>query len=295
MASVLFLIFNRPEPTRIVFEQIRLAKPSNLFVAADGPRLNKNGEYQLCEETRSIVKLIDWECEVKTLFRTENLGCGKAVSSAVDWFFENVEEGIILEDDCLPNQSFFTFCEEMLRYYKDDHSVMHIGGTNYQNGIQRGDGSYYFSRFTHIWGWATWRNRWVLYDFSLEKYKDQSTEGLGRGLTSLLDSVRNNEIDTWDIQWFMSVWFNEGLSITPNVNLVKNIGYGIGATHTFIVPRWLKLMHSGEINNITYPSDKKLNSEADIFVRKIMFDHSRFSIKYLFKTIYKIIFRTTFR
>ena len=293
MTPILFLIFNRPVPTKKVFEQIRIAKPSKLFVAADGSRPNKKGEYELCVETRSIVELIDWDCEVKTLFRTENLGCGKAVSSAIDWFFENVEEGIILEDDCLPNQSFFTFCEEMLRYYKDDHSVMHIGGTNYQNGIQRGDGSYYFSRYAHIWGWATWKDRWAFYDFSLENYKEHSTEGLGKGLISLLNLVKSKEVDTWDIQWFMSVWFSGGLSITPNVNLVKNIGYGTSATHTFIKPRWLKLMRSGEINHIIPPPDKKINDEADIFVREKMFDHSRFSIKYLLKILHKNIFQTT--
>lgn len=291
MAPVLFLIFNRPNQTRIVFEQIRLAKPSKLFVAADGPRKNKKGDKELCEQTRNILQLIDWDCEVKTFFRSENLGCGKAVSSAIDWFFSNVEEGIILEDDCLPNQSFFAFCEEMLRYYGDDNTVMHIGGTNFQNGVKRGEGTYYFSRYSHVWGWATWKSRWQLYDFSLQKYNSFSNDDLSIGLIRLLNSVKNNEIDTWDIQWFMSVWFNKGLAITPNVSLIKNIGYGHEATHTNKIPFWLKFVHLGELNIIEHPLKKEVDKDADRFVENALFQYrNNFLINYL-KKIYKRIKR----
>ena len=155
---VLFLIFNRPELTEKVFQKIQDAQPKYLFVAADGPRDNKYGEKDLCEKTRAVVlENITWECEVKTLFRTENLGCRTAVSSAINWFFENVEEGIILEDDTVPDNSFFSYCQALLEKYRNHEQIMMITGDNFQDGIKRGNGSYYFSRYVHIWGWASWR------------------------------------------------------------------------------------------------------------------------------------------
>jgi len=146
---VLFLIFNRPDTTKQVFEAIREYQPKQLFIAADGPREEKHNEKELCEETRKIAQKVDWDCEVKTLFRNENLGCRDAVSSAIDWFFENVEDGIILEDDCLPNQSFFKFCEEMLELYKNDTRIMHISGNNLLNNV-KSKTDYYFSKIEHI-------------------------------------------------------------------------------------------------------------------------------------------------
>ncbi len=157
---ILFLIFNRPDTTKRVFESISRVKPTKLYIAADGARKNKVGEVLLCQETRNIIELIDWECEIKTLFRTENLGCKIAVSSAIDWFFENEEQGIILEDDCLPHPSFFGYCETLLNYYKDDLRIGHIGGDNFQKGKKRGEGSYYFSQYYFIWGWAIWKLAW---------------------------------------------------------------------------------------------------------------------------------------
>ena len=165
---ILFLIFNRPDTTKLVFESIKRIKPAKLYIAADGARKHKVGEDLLCKETRSIIDLIDWECEIKTLLRTENLGCKIAVSSAIDWFFENEEQGIILEDDCLPNESFFNFCEQLLNQFKENKEIMHISGNNFQDGITRGDGSFYFSKYNHIWGWATWKRAWKLYNVKLE-------------------------------------------------------------------------------------------------------------------------------
>src|SRR4051812_29566436 len=169
---VLFVIFNRPETTRQVFEAIRTAKPSRLYIAADGPRKNKPGEDQKCQEAREIVKAVDWDCEVKTLFSKENLNCGRGPATAFTWFFEHEEEGIILEDDCLPTQSFFRFCQELLERYRYDYRVMHIGGNNFLNGWQRDqDYSYYFSLSGHIWGWATWRRAWQMFDYKLSLYE----------------------------------------------------------------------------------------------------------------------------
>jgi hypothetical protein len=190
-SPILFLIFNRPDTTKAVFESIKSIKPLKLYIAADGARGNKLGEDLLVEETRAIIQSVDWECEVKTLFRKENLGCKVAVSSAIDWFFENEEQGIILEDDCLPDASFYGFCENLLDYYKNDERVFHISGNNFQDGIIRGDGSYYFSKYNHSWGWATWRRVWKTYDVNM------------KGLTKALDlkvfenTLSKSELSFW--------------------------------------------------------------------------------------------------
>jgi hypothetical protein len=273
---ILFLIFNRPDQTAQVFEEIRKQQPAKLFIAADGPRSGKSGEAVLCDETKeAILQRIDWDCEVNTLFRENNLGCGKAVSSAIDWFFDSVEEGIILEDDCLPDPSFFSFCTSLLSHYRTNEKIMHISGSNYQMGIKRGDGSYYFSRYTHIWGWASWRRAWKKYDFSMQRYKDTSREGLNRRLCTDLDAICRHEIDAWDIQWFMSVWFNKGWTITPNTNLIRNIGYGKQATHTIYIPAWFKRLQYGSIPVAIPPSVIKIDEEAD-----------QYSVDTLFKTSY---------
>ena len=152
---ILFLIFNRPEVTFAVFEQIQKIQPKYLFIAADGPRNYKENE--LCKATRDVVQKIDWDCELKTLFRNENLGCAKNVSSAIKWFFDHVEKGIILEDDCYPDLSFFSFCEELLNYYDNNDRIMAISGFNAQLGIKRTKHSYFFAEIPLVWGWATWR------------------------------------------------------------------------------------------------------------------------------------------
>lgn len=240
--AVLFLVFNRPDTTKQVFEAIRKAKPPRLYVAADGPRTDKSGEAEKVEQVRRIETIVDWDCEVKTLFREENLGCGKAVSSAITWFFENEEEGIILEDDCLPSQSFFWFCEELLERYRDDMRVMVVSGDNFQFGKRRTDYSYYFSRYNHCWGWASWRRAWRYYDKDIENWpfirfngylfdilQDKRT---AKYWAQIFETVYRGKIDTWDYQWTFSCWIQNGLTILPNVNLVSNIGFGEDGTHT---------------------------------------------------------------
>lgn len=238
---VLFIIFNRPDTTQKVFSAIRDVRPKHLFIAADGPRVEKEGDEEKCIITRDVIKQIDWNCEIKTLFREENLGCGKAVSSAITWFFENVEQGIILEDDCIPNESFFMFCEEMLSYYKNDNRIMHISGSNFQFGKKRGDGDYYFSKNNHVWGWATWRRAWKYYDFgmeSLEEFikndyiKNIFNNKIAKEWIDIFIKTKKGKINTWDYQWTYTMWAQDGLAILPNVNLVKNIGFNNDATHT---------------------------------------------------------------
>ena len=286
---ILFLIFNRPDLTNKVFTEIKKQKPTQLFIAADGPRKDNPGEEEICKQTRQLVlNAIDWECDVKTRFQHENLGCGKAVSSAIDWFFENVDEGIILEDDCLPDQTFFTFCTELLQYYRNDDKVMHISGNNFQLGQIRGEGSYYFSRYAYIWGWATWKRAWMKYDFNLQRYRKCSTEGLSKSLIRYLHSIHNKEIDTWDFQWFFAVWFNKGKAINPQVNLVKNIGYGVSGSHTRRVSWWLKKMTYGKLVTIVHPYNKEINIIADKYVSDKIFTNS-FILNFS-KKIYRGIF-----
>jgi len=245
---VLFLIFNRLDTTQKVFNAIRQAKPKQLFVAADGPRPDKEGEKEKCQKARQIATSVDWDCEVKTLFRDRNLGCKIAVSSAIDWFFENVEEGIILEDDCLPSQSFFWFCQELLKYYREDTRVMHIGACPHVIiDNKRNNSTYYFSKYSHIWGWATWRRAWKYYDVNLslwpkakllKRYFDMfydKREAYFR--KKIWDKTYNNFIDTWDYQWLFAVCSQSGLSILPTKNLINNIGFGKEATHTKQIPK----------------------------------------------------------
>lgn len=237
---VLLIIFNRPQTTRVVFEAIRQARPRQLFIAADGPRSHKEGEAQRCNETRQVVANIDWDCTVHTLFRDNNQGCGRGVSGAISWFFEHVEQGIILEDDTVPTLSFFRFCEELLDRYKDNSSIMQICGNNPLSLWQATDRSYIFSHYASIWGWATWRRAWKLYDFSLNQI-DSEIERLilhSRTYTKrenrfYLDIFKKvQQIDTWDYQWHYCRWINNGIGIVPSRNLVSNIGFGADSTHT---------------------------------------------------------------
>ncbi|MFD2938162.1 nucleotide-diphospho-sugar transferase [Spirosoma flavum] len=266
-APVLFIIFNRPVVTQTVFTVIREARPKQLFVAADGPRPHKAGEASLCEQTRQIINQIDWDCAVYTLFQEQNLGCKRAVSSAIDWFFSHAEEGIILEDDCLPDLTFFSFCTDLLIRYRSNERVMHIGGITFQPDNQLfKEASYYFSGFTPIWGWATWRRAWA-------HYKVDPTDNL-RNLKLeppyfsdrqqwYIKQVQAGRMDTWDVQWLVAVRSHNGLSIIPAVSLIRNIGFGMDATHTLRQPKWLDQLRYGSITHLVHPSDISINQEAD--------------------------------
>jgi len=282
---ILFIVFNRPDTTKRVLEAIGKIKPSKLFIAADGPRKNKIGGKEKCEEVRNICKKIDWECEVFTLFQEENLGCKIGATTAVNWFFQNVSEGIILEDDCLPNQSFFTFCKEMLEKYRDNEKIMHISGTNFQFGNKRGEASYYFSRCVHMWGWATWKRAWGKYDINtkgLEEYsKSKKIYGLFKSKKeakfwiSLIKHVTKKNIDTWDAQWVYTILRLEGMAITPNVNLVKNIGFRNDATHTKTKSTSSNIS-TETLENITHPKFIYVDKEADKFTFEKIFYRSPF-------------------
>ena len=262
---ILFTIFNRPEEASRVFAEIRKQKPKYLYISADGPR--NGGEKGLCQKTRDVVSNIDWDCEVKTKFEEKNLSCKIAMSGAIDWFFENVEQGIILEDDCLPHPDFFRFCEELLIRYKDDEKIMMISGDNFQDGIKRGDASYYFSKFAHIWGWASWRRAWQHYDINL-------TDDKG--------------LDTWDYQWQNSIKKAGGLSIIPNVNLVSNIGFGKDATHTKKTNTSKLNIQTISIGEITHPEKIKQDKNADKYTDKKVFQKPSYTRKILRSVYFKI-------
>jgi ADP-heptose:LPS heptosyltransferase len=276
---VLFIIFNRPDVTALVFDEIRKAQPSRLFVAADGPRANRPMDEVLCKEARAIISQVDWPCEVKTLFREQNLGCGHAVSSAISWFFSQVEEGIILEDDCLPHPTFFTYCQDLLEYYRNDTKVMHIGGVNFQNGHKRGDASYYFSGVAHVWGWASWRRAWDLYNFNVSDFytfvRDEKiyeyfpNEKLAMHWLDHFKSMYYHKIDTWDHQWSYAVLNNHGVSVIPNTNLISNIGFREDATHTSSSNSVYAYAKTYPIARpLVHPQTIEVNKEADFYFFK---------------------------
>jgi len=254
---VLFLVFNRPDTTQRVFEAIRKAKPPRLYIAADGARTDRPGEAQMVEQVREIAIAVDWPCDVKTLFREVNLGCKYAVSGAITWFFEHEEQGIILEDDCLPSQSFFWFCENLLNHYKQDLRIWHISGNNFYDQ-DTSDYSYTFGGvFGSIWGWATWRDRWSKYDVEISSFEEAQGSGLlrscyggGRIVNSRMKDFKAIRcgLNTWDFQWVFCRWVNSALTIVPSVNMVENLGFGPNATHTFGKPDPKKVKKAEEIN-----------------------------------------------
>jgi len=240
---ILFLIFNRPALTKSVFEAIREARPGKLYIAADGPRYAIKGELEKCLQAREITKQVDWDCEVKTLFREENLGCGKGVSTAITWFFSQEQEGIILEDDCLPSSDFFRFCSELLNYYRHDTRIMGIGGTNLvPENLRANECSYSFSNHNSIWGWGTWKRAWDLYDYEMTQYRKVLKHGYLKSQFSsqyevdyfewVFERTFHFPSITWDYQWEFIRRINSGLNILPQKNLVRNIGFGEDATHT---------------------------------------------------------------
>jgi len=211
------------------------------MVIGDGPRASRPGEAAAVSATRAEIELIDWPCDVRTHYSDVNLGCGRRVSSGLQWVFEQCESAIILEDDCVPNPSFFPFCEALLERYADDQRGMHIAGASFLASPPADGSSYHFSNSTHVWGWASWRRAWTHYQFAMTAWPTWKQTSLPssvpdprvrRSVTGLYDKVYAGLVDTWDVQWEFACRLNGGLGIVPSVNLVSNIGFGIGATHT---------------------------------------------------------------
>jgi hypothetical protein len=263
---ILFLIYNRANLTKISFEKIREIKPEKLYIAADGPKENDTVDLKKCMGARDIVKNIDWKCDIKILFRNKNLGCKYGVSSAIDWFFDNVDEGIILEDDCIPNESFFNFCETILNKYRENENIMHISGSTNkisENLVE----SYYFSHIAYIWGWATWKRAWKKYEVDpvLTKLNVYESRKIDKFWQSLFTKIMHEKVDTWDAQWLYAIMKNRGLCVTPTINMIENIGFGENATHTTFIPK--NINKSQELKGeIIEPKEIKLYKNIDEFV-----------------------------
>ena len=231
---VLFIVFNRPDTTKIVFEAIRKARPKKLFIAADAPRYPLKKEYELCEQVRNIAQQVDWSCEVKTLFQETNLGVGRGGVEGINWFFEHVESGIILEDDCVPSEEFFQFCAQGLKKFEHDASVMMLGGTSYLLGGHSNLQGYYRSSFYSIWGWATWRRAWQSYSYDISSWGVSVTYRdlkiffgnvlIAQRWARMFDDIKNHRLEAWDIQWVFACVKNHGYSLAIPFNMISNVG-----------------------------------------------------------------------
>jgi hypothetical protein len=239
---VVFLIFNRPRHTAEVFAQIRQARPEKLLVVADGPRSGRSEDAAQCAATRAIVDAVDWPCVVLKNFSEHNLGCRPRVASGLDWAFSQVEQAIVLEDDCVPHPSFFPYCAELLDRYAEDERIMSISGDNYQRGHWRGPGSYYFSKYGTCWGWASWRRAWKRFDLSMSLWPEFRDVGALRDIcpdptecdywSNIFEAMHAGKVDSWAYAWVFAHFCHNGLSPHPNRNLIRNIGCGPEGTHT---------------------------------------------------------------
>jgi hypothetical protein len=236
LVPVALFAFNRADTTARVFEAIRRARPQTLFLVCDGPRPDRPGE---CDAVRSILEGVDWPCDVRRDYASENIGCRRRMISGISWVFSQTPEAILLEDDCLPSPSFFRFASEMLTRFRDDHRVMMVQGGNLVFNQLNNRYSYTFGRSTGIWGWATWARAWAHYDEHLTRWPLlRETCWLSELLENkrqvdfwrkIFDLVHSGMEDTWDYQWTFSTWVHDGLSVIPSRNLVRNIGYKAGS------------------------------------------------------------------
>lgn len=241
-APVLIILYKRLETTERVFEVVRRVRPRKLFLAGNAPGSDSPAELEAVARARSIVSRVDWPCDLRTGFRTEHLGAKESITTGISWFLEQEPEGIILEDDCVVAPDFLWFAQDMLERYRNDKRVFQIGASNFQQGIRRGDGDYYFSHYNHIWGWATWARAWSAFDLSLRSVTGGQLMSAMRPIIPALmprlfwlvmfHYVKSGKFDTWDFQWMVAMWMHGGLSVVPNENLVTNIGFGEAATNT---------------------------------------------------------------
>ncbi len=276
---VVFVVFRRPDLTQKVFERIREAQPEMLFVIADGPRGAEEAER--CDQARAVTDSVDWDCEVFRHYSEENMGTRARISGGLDWVFEQVETAIILEDDCLPDPSFFDYCDELLDRYRGDERIWCVSGDNFRRGQKRGVASYYFSDYNHGWGWATWRRAWQCYDHDmagwpafrdaccLDEILDDPVE-VTYWHTIFETLYTEGTPNSWAYIWTMTCWMNRGLTILPNVNLVANIGFGVDGTNTKGEGAcWISSRPAESIGFLTHPADVVRDREADQYT----FDH----------------------
>jgi hypothetical protein len=306
---VALIIFNRPDHTERVFEVIRQAKPPKLLVIADGPRPDRPGELEKCAAARSIIDRVDWDCEVLTNFSDINLGCAIRPATGISWVFNHVEEAIILEDDCIPDPSFFRFCDDLLERYRYDERVMHISGNNFWSEKHQLEDSYTFSRYTLSWGWATWRRAWNHYDAEMKHWPEIKRRKILKDIlhdqhtasswTKIFQNIVDVDLDVWDYQWTLTCWLQNGLAIVPNINLVSNIGFDANATHTFSdrfcddCPSFTVLTSVVDFP-LKHPSFVLRNSVVDGFVQDNLYDYyptllKRIRLRRIKQKIYRLL------
>ncbi len=294
---VLFLTFNRLEETKKSFEKIAIYKPDVLYIASDGWRVSKFNEDNIVKNIRNyLLSKIDWPCKVYTRFNEQNLGCKLSVSSSISWFFENEEFGVIIEDDCLVDISFFDFCNEIDKKYRNLENIWHIDGSNFVTQDSESS-SFHFSKYFLIWGWATWKRSWEHYTINMDDYNNFKSNKTIKTIFQIkreqkywmkqLDLAYDNKIDTWDYQWFYTIWKNNGMSIRPNVNLVLNIGFSNDATHTKQTNSLFKNLKLGKIN---FPLDFNIQIKQDIELDQLC-SAIRFSIQPFVLKIIKKMFK----
>jgi hypothetical protein len=271
---VAFMIFNRPELTARVFDAIAQARPTRLLVVADGPRATHPDDARLCAQARAVIDRVDWDCEVSTCYSEDNLGCRLRIASGLDWVFAQAPEAIIVEDDCLPDPTFFRFCAELLERYRDDPRLQMVSGCNVLPATSAGPHSYYFSRCYHVWGWATWARAWRTYDLQMRRWPAlRESDWLERHLgdrteasiaRAIFDETYAGNVGTWDFQWVLAGWAADGLSVTPSVNLVTNIGYGEAGTHERNAEHQLANLPTEPMRfPLDHPSDVRALESAD--------------------------------
>lgn len=272
--AVALILFRRPEPTARVFERIREARPAKLFLIADGPRPGNADDETGCERARAVVERVDWPCEVVRDFADTNLGLKRRIPSGLDRVFDEVESAIVLEDDCLPHPSFFPYCDELLERYREDERVVHISGSQLLTDPPS-RASYHFSRYTHIWGWATWRRAWSLFDVSLTDWHAASRAERRQRLRRLFENAderrhwrfvwdHSHEVDNWDGQWSYVPLSRDLLAVSPNRNLVSNIGFGDDATNATADPLGIADRPAEGISfPLEHPAEMRRDAAAD--------------------------------
>jgi hypothetical protein len=280
MPPILYVIFNRPELTRQSFANIRQARPSVLYVAADAPRLDRVNESELTEQARQVTNQIDWDCDVRRLYATHNMGCGRRISSAITEVLQDFESVIVLEDDCIVEPTFFRFCSELLHRYADDERVMAVSGDNFQKGVSRTAASYYFSKYPHCWGWGTWRRAWQHFSLTIQDWPEfRDSGGLEtycqtdrelRFWKSTFDLVYQGKLDSWAMPWTFCCWKNHGLTILPNKNLVSNVGFGVEGTHTYKKSAFAELP-TDALEQIVHPTSLYRHDAADRFTDELVY------------------------
>lgn len=295
-SPILFLVYNRPILTARVFEEIRRAKPRQLFVAFDGPKAFNSQDKDKCARVRQVVEAgIDWDCEFKFLIHESNLGCFEAVKSALDWFFNQVEQGIILEDDTLPSKTFFQYCDELLHRFVNDSSIWSISGFNFGLPMKEKQGSIFRYRFMNMWGWATWRRTYNKVNYNLEGWKKAKDKRFYTSLvvqnnffdtdlswfqywTNMFYLVAMNKLNTWDFQWIYCQQLDKGYTIYPATNLISNLGFDKDATHTKNPDNILATLTAGE-HSVFHPADSKfvcIDKDDDKYIKKTWTNYEQY-------------------